>query len=73
MSDVIMVHVSSSNVDSIGYDDHTSTLFVQFIDGSKYAYSNVPKYVYEDLLSSSSVGSYLHVYVKNQYSHEKIG
>ena len=68
-----MIHVVSSNVDAIGYEQSTQTLYVRYLDGSEYAYHGVPEYIYQDLLSANSVGSYLHVYVKNQYNCEKTG
>lgn len=73
MSRPEMIYVSSSNVESIGFDSSESILYVRFLDGSEYAYYGVPQYIYEDLLSTNSIGSYLHVYVKNQYRYEKIG
>ena len=68
-----MIHVISSNVDSIGYDNTTQTLYVRYLDGSEYGYYGVPEYIYQDLLTTSSVGSYLHVYVKNQYKYDRVG
>lgn len=73
MSRPEMIGVSSSNVESIGYDNSELTLYVRYLDGSEYAYYGVPQYIYDDLLSTNSIGSYLHVYVKNQYRYEKIG
>ena len=73
MSRPEMKYVSSSNVESIGFDSSESILYVRFLDGSEYAYYGVPQYIYDDLLTTNSIGSYLHVYVKNQYRYEKIG
>ncbi|MEY8200761.1 MAG: KTSC domain-containing protein [Colwellia sp.] len=64
--------VSSSNVDSIGYDSDNQTLEVEFNSGTTYQYYDVPEHVYDDLLSSSSVGSYLNQHVKNSYSYDQV-
>jgi hypothetical protein len=68
-----MIHVRSSNVEAVGYDSSELTLYVRYLDGSEYAYYGVPEFIYDDLLSTNSIGSYLHVYVKNQYSYKKVG
>lgn len=55
-----MHSVSSSNIAAVGYDEDTQTLQVEFNDGAVYQYFDVPKHVFDELLSSGSVGSYLH-------------
>ncbi|RXI46074.1 KTSC domain-containing protein [Clostridium tetani] len=64
--------VSSSNVYSIGYDDSSSILEVQFNNGSIYQYSNVPYSIYQGLMSAASHGSYLHAHVKGIYLYRRI-
>lgn len=59
--------VSSSNVASVGYDPDTLTLEVEYLSGATYQYTGVPQNVYDELMSSSSVGSYLARNVKNLY------
>lgn len=66
-----MIPVSSSNLNSVGYEN--STLYVRFNDGSLYRYSNVPEHVYNELMNASSKGRYLAAYVKGQYPYSKIG
>jgi len=68
-----MIHVSSSNVEAVGYDEAQSTLYIKYLNSSLYAYYDVPKHLFEDLLRSSSIGSFLHIYVKNQYAYVRIG
>jgi len=67
-----MRHVESSNVDSIGYDIDTQTVFVRFLNGSLYIYKGVPEFEYENLLNAPSIGSYLHRNFKNVYPYERI-
>lgn len=65
--------VSSSNVDSVGYEEEKSILGVIFKNGSEYHYFNVPKNVYEKLLKSSSIGKFLNTLIKEKgYKYIKI-
>lgn len=70
-ANMIMIPVSSSNLNSVGYEN--STLYVRFNDGSLYSYSGVPEYVYNELMNASSKGRYLAAYVKGHYPYSKIG
>ncbi|GGQ33781.1 KTSC domain-containing protein [Shewanella litoralis] len=63
--------VDSSNLVSVGYDEDTSTLEVEFNSGL-YQYFDVPVHVYEELMNSDSKGSFLHRHVKNTYNYEQI-
>ncbi len=69
---VTMVPVSSSNVQSIGYDENTMALYVNFLNNALYIYKNVPKLEYDELLRAPSIGSYLHRNIKAQYPYERI-
>jgi len=65
--------VASSNINSIGYDEKTSTLEVEFCNGAIYQYHDVPQEVYENMLSSESTGKYLYQNVKNIFGYSEIG
>ena len=67
-----MFPVQSSNVASVGYDDATQTVFVQFLNVTIYIYKGVPKFEFENLRTAPSVGSYLHRNFKNVYPYERI-
>lgn len=64
--------VSSSNVDSVGYDAETQTLEVAFRSGDVYQYSGVPEGVYQAIMATSSVGSYLNSEVYPNYPATKL-
>ena len=64
------VHVSSSNVDAVKYENET--VYVRFINGTVYIYKGVPEPEFENLKNASSVGSYLHRNFKNVYPYERI-
>ena len=66
-------YVASSNVASIGYDQMTETLEVEFLNGSIYQYYNVPKNMYDQLMKDSSKGRFLNTYIKNAYPYSRIG
>ncbi|NLD11265.1 MAG: KTSC domain-containing protein [Clostridiales bacterium] len=65
-----MISVSSSNIDSIGYEGNT--LYVRFHNGGFYAYSGVPESTYNELMSASSHGSYLASNIKGIYPYRKL-
>lgn len=67
-----MQPVSSSNIAAVGYDAENQVVYVQFLDGANYAYKGVPEHQFENLLTASSVGSYLNRNFKNVYPYERM-
>lgn len=66
--------VVSSNLRSVGYDESSMTLEVEFNHGGIYQYSSVPQSVYNGLMSADSHGSYFDAHVKKAgYSYRKVG
>lgn len=57
--------VASSNIAAVGYDPETQTLEVEFLNGGVYQYFNVPREVYDNLLSSGSMGAYFQNNIKS--------
>lgn len=68
-----MIPVSSSNIESIGYDEQNEQVYVRFLNGSLYVYKGVPLREFENLRDAPSLGSYLHRNYKNVYPYERIG
>lgn len=66
------VPVSSSNIESVGYDKDTKTLEVAFHSGSVYQYLNVEPEIYSNMLTASSVGKYFNESVKDVYGYTKL-
>jgi hypothetical protein len=70
-----LLPVKSSNVDSIGYDYSKSILYVAFMPSDKvkrkslYKYLDVPKKIYERMISAPSKGKYLNKYVKGKFRY----
>ena len=67
-----MEQVSSSNIDSVGFDEASQTVCVRFLNGSLYVYKGVPNSEFDGLRSAPSVGSYLNRNFKNVYPYERI-
>ena len=66
-------HVSSSAISSVGYDDRSSVLEVEFRSGAVYNYLNVPKKVYRALLNAPSKGSFVSRRVRDRYPFVRRG
>ena len=63
--------VSSSNLVSVGYEEASSTLEIEFNSGV-YQYYDVPSNVYTELMSASSLGSYFHHNIKGKFPYRKM-
>lgn len=68
-----MIKVASSNLSAVGYDEARQELQVEFKDGKKYAYADVPVEVFNELLGAKSVGSFFMKQVRGQYEARKVG
>ena len=67
------IRVKSSTVRTIGYDESTQILEIDFQHGGTYQYFGVPKKIYDDLMKyESGHGQYHARYIKNRYRHKKI-
>lgn len=64
---IAMQPVMSSNLEAVGYDDATSTLAVQFKNGSTYRYDAVPLDVFQQLLTAPSVGAFYSSSIRGKY------
>lgn len=59
--------VSSSNIQSIGYDADSGTLEIEFKSGTIYQYFEVPAAVYQELLNAGSMGQYFSSNIRGAY------
>lgn len=66
-------YVSSTNIISIGYDEPSQTLEVEFTNGSIYQYYNVGSDTFDNFKAASSKGQFLNIYIKNYFPYSKIG
>lgn len=66
------IPVESSNIASIGYDEESSTLEIEFLNNTIYQYFDVPYSVYKDLIEAGSKGKYFAQQIKGYYRFVKI-
>ena len=64
--------VDSSHLVSVGYKPSSSTLEIEFNDGSVYQYFDVAEFEYHELVNSSSVGKYFHNNIEDHYQYIRL-
>lgn len=64
--------VVSSNLKSIGYDEESETLEVEFQTDSVYRYFGVPVEVYQELMDAPSHGSYHWHNIRDEYEYVRM-
>lgn len=64
--------VNSSNIRSIGYDQMSAVLEVEFTTSDIYQYFDVPEHLYQQFLTSSSHGQFLNDHIRYNYRYQKI-
>ena len=69
---MVLHKVKSSMLYAIGYSEEESTLEVVFNKGGIWAYEGVPKEEFDNLLSSSSIGSYMRNNIMDCYDDYQI-
>lgn len=64
--------VSSSNLNSVGYDTESAILEVGFRNGRTYQYYQVPVAVWQGLMSAYSKGRYFADCIKDRYRQRRV-
>jgi hypothetical protein len=64
--------VDSSSLRSVGYDASTSTLEVEFHNGSVYHYCPVPKEMWQSLRRAKSKGQYFQAFVRDHFETRRV-
>ena len=67
-----ITETNSSNIESVVYDGGISTLVVEFKNGSRYQYSDVPDSVFEKLATADSMGGYFHQHIRGKYDTKRL-
>ena len=62
----------SSNVSGFGYDASRLLLTIEFGEGSRYEYQDVPPHIFEELKEATSKGVYIAAIIKKKYKAKKI-
>jgi hypothetical protein len=68
----IINEIQSSNVKKTEYDTETKIMLVEFNNGHKYEYSDVPHQVYTQFRMSESQGKFFSSKIVKTYKHKKI-
>ena len=69
---MIMKPVESSHIKAIGYDEETKTMRVEYAQAT-YEYADVPKEVYEQIMSADSKGRALKEAVStNGFAYKRV-
>jgi bifunctional non-homologous end joining protein LigD len=71
-SKIKRIHINSTTARSVGYDEKSKTLEVEFNTGEVYDYLKVPKTAYKKLMDSNSKGAYLNKYIKPEYEYRQV-
>jgi hypothetical protein len=64
--------VNSSVIRTLGYDDRSKVLEVEFHTNRIYQYFGVPLAVYDDLLNAPSIGEFYNRQIRNEYDFLEI-
>ena len=65
--------VTSTDINSVGYDVDNQVLEVEFHKGGTYQYFNVTQNIYDDLMVSESKGKYFNLNIKKAgFAYSKI-
>jgi hypothetical protein len=62
----------SSSISRFKYDEAEQILTIEFTSGSIYEYSEVPNFVFYEMIDSKSTGKFFHTEIKNWYDYKKI-
>ena len=62
----------SSSITAIGYEPNSATLRIQFTTGTSYEYFDVPQYVYDELMSAGSKGTYANANIYKVYRQARV-
>ena len=64
--------VTSTNINSIGYDPQSAVLEVEFTSGDIYQYLDVPEHLYQRFFNASSHGQFLNDHIRYNYRYQKV-
>jgi hypothetical protein len=66
--------VDSSNIASIGYDQSSGTVEIEFrSNGQIWQYYDVPEIIYNEFRIAESLGKAFHAMIKNQFKAARVG
>ena len=69
----IINEIQSSNLVKTEYDTSTKKMVVEFKNGMKYEYEDVPHQSYTQFRSAQSQGNYFNTQIAKKYKYKKLG
>ena len=67
-----MTPVESSNIASVGYDEQTKVLHIQFKSGATHAYSDVSPEKHKALMAAESKGKHFIAHIRNSHKSNRV-
>lgn len=67
-----MTPINSSMISAAGYDPEARELIVEFANGTRYSYDEVPPDLFDHFLGADSPGRFFHQRIKGVYPGKKI-
>jgi len=61
----------SSNIAGFGYEETNQVLTVEFNNGSRYNYYDVPSHIFDGMKTAHSKGNYLHANIKGRFRYAR--
>jgi hypothetical protein len=68
----IINEIQSSNIRKTEFDTETKELVVEFNNGLRYSYENVPHQVYTQFRMSESQGKFFNAKIAKTYKYKKL-
>ena len=68
----IINEIKSSNIKRTEYDTDKKTMLVEFNNGSKYEYEEVPHQIYTKFRMSDSQGKFFSTDISKKYKYKKL-
>ena len=64
--------VKSSNIKSVGYEEDTETLEIEFASGGVYQYAGVPYEAYKAFLQAGSLGQWFQTNIRGRFDFKRM-
>ncbi len=69
----VMVRVDSTSISSVGYDEATCELYVQFVESdATYVYYGVGPRTHRELVEAESIGGYFNRKIRPRYPWRRL-
>ncbi len=62
----------SSSIACVAYSPQSRTLEIEFRNGARYRYFEVPREAFKEILAAESKGRYFHRSIRRSYAYERI-